>query len=92
MKAIILASLMALSAVSFEGCGSGTKVADKNKNISSSYGGGYFYISGGQIHVRNNSWIGTCDVSYLYSDGLYEFTYGGTEWAIGYVNGTWQVA
>ena len=88
MKAIVLASLMAVSAINFKGC----EVANKNKQISSSYGGGYFYISYGQIHVRNNDQIGYCDTSYIYAHGLYEFSYGGTEWALGYENGAWTLA
>lgn len=88
MKTRVLAALMALcTGFSMVSC----KVADNNKNISSKYGGGSFSISGGKIHVRNNDRIPSCDVSYLYNRGVYEFTYDEEEFTLYKVDGGWEL-
>ena len=50
-----------LTATRFVSC----RVADNSKNIQSSNGGGYFYVTNDGnryiIHVRNNSRIGNVD-------------------------------
>ena len=94
MKTKIVATALAMfTAFSAVSC----KVADKNQNIKSSAGGGYFYITRDQygdryINVCNNSQIGNCRAYVISAHGaIYEFSWGGTEYTLGKTNDGWEL-
>lgn len=96
MKTKVLATVMALcTAFSMVGCKK--KVANANKTIDSSCGGGYFYLVNNGTHytlcVRNNSIYGNVD-AYCWgiAQGEYGVEFGGCDYVIGIQNGSWYIA